>query len=426
MLRNALAHGVEMPAVRLARGKPAQGLIQLRLASQGGYVLVSLVDDGAGIDVAAVRRKARQQGVLDDQAASDDQAALQLIFRSGLSTAGEVSQVAGRGVGMDVVAEALRQVGGDVQVETMVGRGTTFRMHVPLTQAITQGITVSAGEQLFAMPYSGIEAIIRASRAELVERFGSDEPVFDYGGESYPLVELATLLGLPSHLGQGPEGMLSLLVMHLGGRRMVLAIDALHGSRQLYIKALGPFVARIPAVAGATLTGDGRVMLVLDAAELFRLSSLARARREKMEMAPVQAAPARPLVLVVDDSITIRKVTARILERHGIDVATSKDGVDALAWLHDHVPTAVISDIEMPRMDGFELLSVIRNEQRTTHLPVIMITSRTGTKHREKAEALGVNAYLGKPYTEAELINTLSMWLPAGAVVEAREAGGAA
>ncbi|MGD9709623.1 MAG: response regulator, partial [Halothiobacillaceae bacterium] len=408
MLRNALAHGIESPDERAARGKEREGRIELNISSQGGLIQIVLEDDGAGIDVEAVRRKAREQGILDAHAAEDDQAAMQLIFHSGISTAREVSMVAGRGVGLDVVAEALRQVGGDIQVESQRGRGTRFRFHVPLTQAITQGVALTVGEQVFALPYSGIEAILRAPTARLEALLSGEEPTWEHGGQPLPLVDLATLLGLPEGRKGAGEGMSPLIVLRLGERRMVLRIDALQGSQQLFIKALGPFLSRVPALAGATLLGDGRVVLVLDAAELFRLAGQARSKPVAAQAAKAE----RAQVLVVDDSITIRKVTTRILERYGIEVASAKDGVDALAWLHDHLPTVVLSDIEMPRMDGFELLASIRNDARLKDLPVIMITSRTGQKHREKAESLGVSAYLGKPYTEAELMQTLRTWLP--------------
>jgi len=211
--------------------------------------------------------------------------------------------------------------------------------------------------------------------------------------------------------------MTPILILRIGSRRMALRVDALIGSQQLFIKSLGPFVARLPALAGASLLGDGSIVLVLDVAEIFRLAeTAAQTQAVHLPDTVVAARSARPLVLVVDDSVTIRKVTERILQRYDLDVATAKDGVDALSYLHEHRPTVVLSDIEMPRMDGFELLASIRNDATLKDLPVVMITSRTGTKHREKAESLGVNGYLGKPYSEAELINTLAAWLPAGFV----------
>ncbi len=422
MLRNALAHGIERPEERRAHGKSAQGHIRLALAIQGGLMQVVLEDDGAGIDIDALRALAREKGVLDARAATDEQAAIQLIFHSGLSTAQEVSMLAGRGVGMDVVAEALRQVGGDIQVESHHGAGTRFTLIVPLTQSITQAVVVQAGEEAFALPYSGIEAILRAPRARLLALLEEDEPVFQHDGQALPLVDLAALLELPPVVGEVAGEMSPLLILRLGERRMALRIDALRGSQEVYIKALGPFLAKIPALAGASLLADGGAVLVLDAAELFRLAGQARRAAAQAEIGK----PARPLVLVVDDSITIRKVTTRILERYGIEVMSAKDGLEALSWLHDHRPTVVLSDIEMPRMDGFELLALMRNDARLKSIPVVMITSRTGPKHREKAESLGVDAYIGKPYTEEELIHVLQTWIPGMSEAAASAKGGVA
>ncbi len=413
MLRNSLAHGIELPARRESLGKPAVGKIKLQLSTDSGYLLANLRDDGAGINIEALRRKAKEGGYLTAQMAENDQAAMQLIFRSGVSTASSVSMVAGRGVGMDAVADSLRKVGGDIQVDSEPDKGARFRINIPLTQAIARGIAVRAAGQAFAFPYAVIESIVRAPQRELEAALEAELPEFEYAGELYPLLDLSTLLRLPNRSAALPDGMTPLLMLRIGARRMALRVDALIGSQQLFIKTLGPFVARLPALAGASLLGDGSIVLVLDVAEVFRLAETAQTQSAHLLDAAFESVSARPLVLVVDDSVTIRKVTERILLRYNMDVATAKDGVDALSYLHEHRPSVVLSDIEMPRMDGFELLASIRNDATLHDLPVVMITSRTGTKHREKAESLGVNGYLGKPYSEAELMSTLSAWLPA-------------
>ena len=351
--------------------------------------------------------------------AENDQVAMQLIFRSGVSTASSVSMVAGRGVGMDAVADSLRKVGGDIQVDSEADKGARFRINIPLTQAIARGVAVRAAGQAFAFPYAVIESIVRAPQRELTLALENDRPEFDYAGELYPLLDLSALLRLPNRSAALPDGMTPVLMLRIGSRRLALRVDALIGSQQLFIKSLGPFVARLPALAGASLLGDGSIVLVLDVAEIFRLAETAQGQQDIHSLdASFETAPTRPLVLVVDDSVTIRKVTERILLRYDLDVATAKDGVDALSYLHEHRPTVVLSDIEMPRMDGFELLASIRNDATLHDLPVVMITSRTGAKHREKAESLAVNGYLGKPYSEAELMATLSEWLPAAFVEE--------
>jgi chemosensory pili system protein ChpA (sensor histidine kinase/response regulator) len=416
MLRNSLAHGIELPARREQLGKSVVGKIKLQLTTDSGYLLVNMHDDGAGIDLDALRRKASEGGFLTPQAAENDDAAMQLIFRSGISTAKAVSMVAGRGVGMDVVADSLRQVGGDIQVSSRFGQGANFRMNIPLTQAIARGIAVRAAGQAFAFPYAVIESIERAPQRELAAALEEEKPAYEYAGELYPLLDLANLLRLTDRVSSAVEGMTPLLILRIGERRMALRVDGLLGSQQLFIKSLGPFVARLPALAGASLLGDGSIVLVLDVAEMFRLAETVRTQAVHQQTVSSEPRVTRPIVLVVDDSVTIRKVTERILQRYDIDVATAKDGVDALSYLHEHRPTIVLSDIEMPRMDGFELLASIRNDASLHNLPVVMITSRTGVKHREKAESLGVQGYLGKPYSEAELMATLSAWLPAGTV----------
>ena len=419
MLRNSLAHGIELPARRESLGKPLVGRISLRLSTDSGYLLANLRDDGAGINLDALRRKAKEGGYLTPQIAENDQAAMQLIFRSGVSTASSISMVAGRGVGMDAVADSLRKVGGDIQVDSTPDKGAYFRINIPLTQAIARGVAVRAAGQAFAFPYAVIDSIVRAPQRELALALEAERPEFEYAGELYPLLDLSELLRLPNRGAALPDGMTPLLMLRIGERRMALRVDALMGSQQLFIKSLGPFVARLPALAGASLLGDGSIVLVLDVAEVFRLAESVRTQETLFSGEAYESIVTRPLVLVVDDSVTIRKVTERILSRFDMDVATAKDGVDALSYLHEHRPTVVLSDIEMPRMDGFELLASIRNDAAMSDLPVIMITSRTGAKHREKAESLGVNGYLGKPYSEAELLSALSKWLP-DAFVEAK------
>ncbi len=419
MLRNSLAHGIELPARRTSLGKPVTGQISLQLSTDSGYLLANLRDDGAGINLDALRRKAKEGGYLTPQIAENDQAAMQLIFRSGVSTASAVSMVAGRGVGMDAVADSLRKVGGDIQVDSIPDKGAYFRINIPLTQAIARGVAVRAAGQAFAFPYAVIESIVRAPQRELAISLEAEQPKFEYAGEMYPLLDLAELLRLPNRSAALPDGMMPLLILRIGERRMALRVDALMGSQQLFIKSLGPFVARLPALAGASLLGDGSIVLVLDVAEVFRLAESSRTQGAQLSDVAYEPVITRPLVLVVDDSVTIRKVTERILSRYDLDVATAKDGVDALSYLHEHRPSVVLSDIEMPRMDGFELLASIRNDTAMSDLPVIMITSRTGAKHREKAVSLGVSGYLGKPYSEAELMSALASWLPA-AFVEAK------
>ncbi len=412
MIRNSLAHGIEKAEQRREKGKTETGRIHLDVSSQGGNIVLRVSDDGAGLDVPALKRKAVSRGFAHSEDEISDSDACQLIFESGFSTAKEISQVAGRGVGMDVVASAIRQLGGHVDLDTQAGKGTTFTILLPLTQAITNGVLVSAGEDRYAVPYKGIVGIIRVPAVQLAEEYSRDTPVVTYNGETYLLHYMGHLLwGEQNRSPDLSSGMRPVLLVQLGERRHAIHVDHQFGTVQLFIKSLGPQLGQLRGLAGATIASDGNVVLVLELAELLRAQATLRRPAGRPEAVVEAKRAGRPLVLVVDDSITIRKVTTRILERNNMDVMAAKDGVEAIGLLHEINPDLILSDIEMPRMDGFELLSAIRNDPRFATVPVVMITSRTGQKHRQKAEEMGVSGYLGKPYTEADLLAEMARHL---------------
>ncbi|MGH8153905.1 MAG: Hpt domain-containing protein [Rhodanobacteraceae bacterium] len=425
MLRNALTHGIEDPAERVARGKPADGTVTIEVGRQGTEVLVRVSDDGAGFDRDAIRAKAIERGLLKPDVAVADSELLNCVLQTGFSTASTVSQLAGRGVGMDVVASEIRQLGGSLDIESERGKGTTFNIRLPFTLAVTQAITVRAGEAVFAIPMTSLEAVSRIPRQTLAERLASANPTIDYVGETYTLYDLPALLGLgDGNPAEGP-GQLPLLMVRAGDLRAAIRIDGVIGSREIVVKPVGPQVSNVPGMFGATIMGDGSVMLILDLAPLVRhsLAGHAATVAESGQATPVPespiAAPAREsqgprVVMMVDDSITMRKVTTRVLEREQLAVITAKDGVDALEKLQQHVPDVMLLDIEMPRMDGFELATHMKNDARFRHVPIIMITSRTGEKHRQRAFEIGVDRYLGKPYSEAELMRNVSELLETG------------
>jgi len=419
MIRNALAHGIESADERVAQGKPAVGKLEIRLESQGGNILMTISDDGRGLDLEAIRRKAFQLGLVEDGSQLSDEDARMMIFASGLSTATSVSQVAGRGVGMDVVASAVRQMGGFIDIDSERNKGTKIKINLPLTQALTRGVLVAVADERFAIPYKGIVSVIRVPGDVLADQYASEHPTLQFEGQDYPLVYLGDLLwGTQVDRSLNKSEIRPVILLKLGERRFAVQVDHQLGVIQLFVKSLGRQLSRVPGLAGATIADDGEVTLVLEMAELLRRhrqSSKAKVRSTRSESS-------RPVVLVVDDSITIRKVTARTLERNNIEVILARDGVEALGVLHDMKPDLVLSDIEMPRMDGFELLGAIRNDPRTRDLPVVMITSRTGEKHRTRASGLGVNAYLGKPYTEAELLAEIERWVPKAALTQEHQA----
>ncbi len=405
MLRNAVAHGIETPEARAALGKPEAGSISIALTREGADVIIRVVDDGAGLDLDAIRQKAADRGLMPEDADLTDREIMQFVLEAGFSTAEQVTQIAGRGVGMDVVNAEIKQLGGSLEIDSEAGVGTRFTVRLPFTLALNHALICRAGDEVYALPLSSIEGVVRLDADELAARFASeDEPVYEYSGYRYSLRSLAAVLGAPPVVVTGDQRRLPLVLVQAGDHRMALQVEGLLGSRDIVVKSVGAQLSSLPGVPGATILADGRVGLVLDVSALVRFG-VAGARATLP--APEQRQGNRPVVMVVDDSITMRKVAARLLERNHIEAITAKDGVDAVARLQDRVPDAILLDIEMPRMDGYEFATLMRNDERFRGVPIVMITSRTGDKHRERALQIGVDRYLGKPYQEAELLTAL-------------------
>ncbi|HKT30303.1 response regulator, partial [Dyella sp.] len=412
MLRNAVAHGIETPAERRKAGKPEEGAVRIRVAREATEVVIRVSDDGRGLDREAIRNRAIERGLIRPDTRLFDDQLLALITQTGFSTASTVTQLAGRGVGMDVVASEIKSMGGSLAIESRQGEGTTFVLRLPFTLAVTQAILVRIGESAFAIPMTSVQGVARISPDELAQRLAEENPQFEYNGEDHAVHDLAGLLGLVP--GISDEEQLPLLLTRSGELRAAIRVDAVIGSREIVVKSVGPQVSSVPGILGATIMGDGSVLVILDLAPLVR-HGLARREQRLAEgfdfatTAPViEEERVRPLVMVVDDSITMRKVTGRVLERHEYEVETAKDGLDALEKLHERVPDLMLLDIEMPRMDGYELATQMKSDPRLRHVPIIMITSRTGEKHRQRAFDIGVERYLGKPYQEAELLAQIS------------------
>lgn len=418
MLRNACDHGVESPQVRVAAGKPAMGRIRLALTREGGEVVLSISDDGKGINVDAVRKKAMERGLMDATSELSDQEVMQFILEAGFSTAEKVTQISGRGVGMDVVSSEIRQMGGVLTIRSEVNQGTAFEIRLPFTVSVNRALMVRVGEDQFAIPLVQIEGIVRVSPYELETYYQPNAPAFEYAGESYRLDYLGGFVhGVAAPDLRGAAMPLPVLLVRGSEHTVAVQVDQLIGSREVVVKAVGPQLSTVAGISGATILGDGRVVIILDLLSLIRAAHLQHemalatqrrlvTRRGETTGVGGLAASVRetPLIMVTDDSVTVRKVTGRFLERQGFDVITAKDGMDAVAQLADIKPDIMLLDIEMPRMDGFEVASHCRHDSRLKDLPIIMITSRTGEKHRERAMELGVNAYLGKPFQENELL----------------------
>lgn len=400
LLRNSVAHGLESPEARRKAGKPEEGTVQVALRREGSEMVLVVSDDGAGLDREAIRRRAEQRGLIQPGATLADADLDRLILESGFSTYDQVSQLAGRGVGMDVVHNEVRQLGGSLDISSTPGQGATFTLRLPQTLAVTQAVFVQIGETQFAVPVAAVSGIGRISHA----RFNAGTGAYHYAGEDYPLYNLGHLVGHGPAKAEG-QAQVPLLLVRAGDLRAAVAVDQVLGNREIVVKPVGPQIASIPGIYGATITGDGSVVVILDAAPLVR-RHLAQPAQPAQPTAAVEQRRV-PLVMVVDDSLTMRKVTSRVLERHNFEVSAARDGVEALEKLEERVPDLMLLDIEMPRMDGYELATTMKADPRFKDVPIVMITSRTGDKHRQRAFDIGVQRYLGKPYQELDLMRNV-------------------
>ena len=406
MLRNAVVHGIEKPEERIKRGKPDTGRIVLELHREGAEVMVRLTDDGGGMNHRAIRDKAQALGLIGEGHTLSDEEAMQLILEPGFSTAGAITQQAGRGVGMDVVATEIKRLGGALHMETKAGEGTVFTIRLPLTLAISHALVVRTGEEYYALPLPTVEGVLRLSKSEVTAHLGREAGAFDYAGQKYRFQHLASFVGLtPSEL-PGQDVTIPVVLVRAGEHSTGIVADELVGSREIVVKSVGPQISSIRGISGATILGDGRIVIILDIGALVRAEW--RTRAQVPAPVPKDRGDRRIFALVVDDSITVRRVTQRLLERNGMRVLTARDGMDAVALLQDNVPDVILLDIEMPRMDGYEVAAHVRNDPRLKEVPIIMVTSRAGEKHRARAIELGVDDYLGKPYQEAQLLDAIA------------------
>jgi chemosensory pili system protein ChpA (sensor histidine kinase/response regulator) len=406
LLRNAIAHGLESPEQREKSGKALNGEIRLSLRQESNEVVFELSDDGAGLDISRIRQKALENGTITADKEVSDEQVMQLIFNAGLSTAKEVTEISGRGVGLDVVRSEISALGGRIDVTSEVGHGVHFIIHLPLTLAVTKTLMIHSGQTTYALPSTMVEHVqqVKAVDLEAVYRQG----YIDWQGHRYGLYYLPRLLGddQAEILNQSYN---PVLLLRAGEQRIALHVDALLGNQEVVVKNIGPQLARLPGIAGATVSGSGAVILIINPIAFSQRIAVAAPHAAKA--VAVEEVRSVPLVMVVDDSLTVRKITTRLLERAGYQVVTAKDGVDALEQLADITPSVMLLDVEMPRMDGFELTKRLRKDSKTLGLPIIMITSRTAEKHRNYAFELGVNEYLGKPFQDEVLLEHIARYI---------------
>ena len=414
LLRNSVAHGIEAPSVRSAAGKDASGTIRIHLEQEGNEVAVAFRDDGAGLDLQRIRRRAVAQGLIAADATPGDAELANLIFAPGFSTVEQVSELAGRGVGMDVVRAEVNAMGGRIETATAAGQGASFRLVLPLTTAVTQVVMLRSGELSIAVPSTLVEMVRRIPGEEIEQCYASG--AYTLGDKLLPFFWLGALLQAGARGGSAGRSQ-PVVVIRSASQRVALHVDDVLGNQEVVVKNLGPQLSRLPGLAGITLLPSGAVALIYNPVALATLygdgarEQLQRQPGGDAPEAPAAAPALPPLVLVVDDSLTVRRVTQRLLLREGYRVALAKDGLDALDKLGEELPAVVLSDIEMPRMDGFDLVRNMRSDARLAGLPVIMITSRIAQKHRDYAAQLGVNHYLGKPYSEEELLSLVGHYV---------------
>ncbi|HEV2238618.1 MAG TPA: Hpt domain-containing protein [Ktedonobacterales bacterium] len=469
LVRNAVVHGIEPPDARVRAGKAREGAIYLSAAEEGNQVVITVRDDGAGIDAEKLRIAAIGRGLIDARAHLTQAESLDLMFMPGMSTTTKVDEESGRGVGLDVVRDAVTRLRGTIEVESTPGQGTTFTLRIPVSLQIMRVVLAKVGQQVYAIPMSVVEQIGRLDYYERSRVPGP--PAIEVRGNVYPLAYLASYLDQPPAQVDAKS---PVLLYGSGRQRLALILDSVPGRQEVVVKSLGPHLKNVMGVGGATVLGDGRVVLILNLPELLakqprvdvviptvpeptssqpRLSAAAPsadpgpqlaaadiARLNTGGLPPVGAASAAPAyvapttvpvggavigtgrrsgrlssgpgsrrgyVLVVDDSPSVRRVVSNMLKSHGWEVQTARDGIEALDVVARQTPAAVLLDIEMPRMDGYELLATLRSQAQYAGLPLIVITSRAAAKHQQRAIHLGANAYVVKPYQDEELLKTL-------------------
>jgi len=402
LLRNAVAHGIESPAVRQQAGKPMIGKVLLKVTQQNDEINLRITDDGMGIDLDRVRQTAINNQMIEADANLSEQATMSLIFEPGFSTADSVSQIAGRGVGLDVVRNDISGLGGRIDLSSEKGKGTDFNVYLPVTLTIAQSLLVRTGNTVYALPVTMIEQAQKIKRQELINAYNLGE--IQWAGNRYPLHDLGKLL---DHQDHQPEdnAYTSILLLRSANYHIALHVDEVIGNQEVVIKPIGVQLARVPGIVGATVLGDGNVVLIINPVLLANREVLSASNIVvKTSIVKAPKLVKKQVVMVVDDSLTMRKVLGRLLEREGFDVMTAKDGMDAMQLLQEATPDAIFTDIEMPRMDGFGLSRNIRDDSRTARTPLIMISSRTADKHQNLAKEIGVDAFFGKPVSDEDLL----------------------
>lgn len=409
VLRNSVAHGIEFPDDRVRVGKPRQGLIRVTVKTAAGRAIIEVSDDGAGLNTEKIRQKAIEKGMWEKDRPMNDEQAAEMVCTPGFSTAEQVSQISGRGVGMDAVRNSVLSMGGRFTLVSRPGKGLDVFISIPTAVASAPVLLVEDGGEPWALPIDVVEQVVLAPRSWLDQAYENgflpDIPGCPEGWAGTPFRRLCDMTGI--QLSSLPPSQSPLLLLREQGKTLAVEVQRLSQVLEATLSPPGPIMSGVRGVAGSLVLPSGAAALLLDP---FRATVIRSGHSATSPLTPIihdTPAPARPMVLIVDDSLTVRKAVIRFLGRHGYDHAQARDGQEALDLLERITPSAVILDVEMPRMDGFSCAHAIRENPRTAHLPLIMVTSRTADKHRQRAAEIGVNAYLGKPFKEEELSSIL-------------------
>ena len=411
-----------MPAERRAAGKAETGELTLDVRQEGNEIIVVINDDGAGLHLERIQARAVERQLITPDQVLSDRELMELIFQPGFTTATEVTELAGRGVGMDVVRAELASFGGRISISSESGRGTRFTLYLPMTLAIAQVVLVGIAGRRYAIPAGMVEQVRRYRPSVLLAALTD-------GIIEIPPLGAVVLRPLTQLLGEETTPHLArqtpVVLLRSGDDRLAIAVDEVSSNQEVVVKSVGVQVARLAGILGATILGNGEIVLIINPVQLITRApeppavfdvapdarDEAKAAQKRIDHVTELSTSTVPTVMVVDDSLTVRRVTQRLLERQGYTVLLAKDGVDALRQLQDVKPDIMLVDIEMPRMDGYDLTRNVRGNKKTAEIPIIMITSRTAEKHRKTAFELGVNEYLGKPYQEDELLKFIKQYL---------------
>ena len=411
LLRNAVAHGIEEPTVRSSQGKPDTGQIIIKLHQEGNEVIITINDDGNGLDLVRIREEALRMELIKNDEQLDQDQLMSLIFSHGLTTLDEATGTAGRGIGMDVVKNEITSLGGRIETQTETGKGTTFRIYLPLTLTVTQTLLVRTGESTYAIPTVIVKHIQELNENELNEAYKSQHVIFNK--KHYPFAYLVHLFGDTDRIPKANRHN-RILILQSDPYQLAVHVDEIIGDSEVIVKNIGPQIAHAPGVEGATVMGDGEIILIINPVKLMQRDDAKKlfTSPRSTQLATIDSNTAfLPIIMVVDDSLTVRKVTSRLLEREGCEVLIAKDGVGAINLLRENIPDVMLVDLEMPHMNGFELIRNVRDNPDTKNMPIIIISSRTADKHRQMADELGVNGFLGKPYNEEELMYHIKQYI---------------